>query len=221
VPLRLLRDVDGRDPAEEIATGREWLERIAGGDGGPGILRVYRPAPTVAFGRLDAIRPGYDRAFEAAAARGFEPVLRVAGGHAAAFHAGSLVIEEIVADADPIPRVHDRFAAIGELLAAVLQDLGVDARVGEVPGEYCPGRWSVNARGAVKLAGSAQRVIRGGYLLGATLVVEDAASLAGVLTDVYAELGLPLDPATVGAAHDESAAATLDAVEAGVIARYA
>ena len=44
--------------------------------------------------------------------------------------------------------------------------------MGEVPGEYCPGRYSVNARGAAKLAGIGQRVVGGGSHTGVVLVVE-------------------------------------------------
>ena len=43
--------------------------------------------------------------------------------------------------------------------------------VGELSGEYCPGRWSVHAAG-VKLAGPAQRSIRGGSLWTAFVAVE-------------------------------------------------
>jgi octanoyl-[GcvH]:protein N-octanoyltransferase len=215
--VRLVRDLDGRDPDAEVATLRSWLDRVAGGEE-PGVLRVYRPAPTVAFGRLDAIRPGYAGAVDVAREHGFAPVLRVAGGHAAAFHSGCVCVEEIVADSDPIPHVNERFARTAELVRAALASLGVDARVGEVPGEYCPGAWTVNARGAVKLAGTAQRIVRGAWLMAIVVVAEDARTLAPVLVDVYAALELPMDPATVGAAHDEAPAATVGAVERVLLA---
>jgi len=41
-------------------------------------------------------------------------------------------------------------------MAAAFRRLGVDARVGEVSGEYCPGAHSVNARGATKLISGAE-----------------------------------------------------------------
>src|SRR3712207_7304772 len=53
-----------------------------------------------------------------------------------------------------------RFTAMAELVRAALARLGVPAQVGELPGEYCPGAWSLHA-GGVKLAGIAQRVITG------------------------------------------------------------
>ena len=67
-----------------------------------------------------------------------------------------------------------------------------------MPGEYCPGDYSVNVGGRRKVAGLAQRVRGRRYLIGINLTVGDAQPLRAVLTDVYAALGLAFDPATVG-----------------------
>lgn len=158
--------------------------------------RVHRPEPTVAFGRLDSLLPGYDDAVATARAHGFAPVLREPGGHAVAYHRGSLVIE--TTGAGGIDGVRERFEREAQRIAAALRGLGVDARVGAVPGEYCAGNHSVNLAGRVKLAGLAQRVRRGRYMLGASIVCEDPEPVRAVLADVYAALGLDLDPATVG-----------------------
>jgi lipoate-protein ligase A len=155
----------------------------------PSTLRVYRPRATVAFGKLDRLSPGYEAAVAAARDHGYEPVLRLPGGHAAAYHADSIGIDVVWALDDPATGTHDRFAIEGERLAGALQSLGVDARVGEVPGEYCPGAYSVNARGRVKLIGTAQRLVRGAALLGASVVVGDGASIRAVLRDVYSGRG--------------------------------
>ena len=55
--------------------------------------------------------------------------------------------------------VRERFASATALLVESLAALGIAARVGALPGEYCAGDWSVNAAG-VKLAGTAQRTIK-------------------------------------------------------------
>src|ERR687888_175554 len=125
-------------------------------------------------------------------------MLLLRGGHAAAYHHQSLGIDVVYAVADPLPGTHDRFRETAERLAGALSELGVDARVGEVPGEYCPGAYSVNARGRVKLVGTAQRLIRGGSLLGATIVVRDGGRVRDVLRDVYSALELEWDEATAG-----------------------
>ena len=194
------------------------MRRVAAGEL-PETLRLARPARVVAFAKRDALSDGYAEAVAAARAAGFGSVLRLAGGRAAVFHEGTLELAHAVPDPDPRPGIHDRFEATAELVAQALTRLGVDARVGEVPGEYCPGRWSVNAGGARKLAGIGQRVISGGAHVGTVIVVDDAAAVRGVLEPVYAALGLDWDPATVGAV-ERPWADVRDAVLAEYAERY-
>jgi octanoyl-[GcvH]:protein N-octanoyltransferase len=92
---------------------------------------------------------------------------------------------------------------MADLIAAALRGLGVDARVGEVPGEYCPGAYSVNARGATKLAGIGQRMIRGGAHMGGVVVASGGRDVARVLVPVYEALGLDWDPGTSGSVSEE------------------
>jgi octanoyl-[GcvH]:protein N-octanoyltransferase len=146
-------------------------------------------------------------------------VLRAPGGHAVAYHEGCLGIDELLGEPDPIAGMHDRFAATGSLLADALRGLGVDARVGPVPREFCPGEFTVNARGAVKLVGTAQRVLRHASLLAASVAVTGANRLRAVLVDVYAALELDMDPATVGAVGGE-VRVSLDEVERAVLAAH-
>jgi lipoate-protein ligase A len=188
------------------------------------LVRVYRPWPTVAFGRRDSFLPGFARAAAAARRHGFEPVIRSAGGRAAAYHEECLVIEEIIAASDATSGIQDRFADEARSQARALRGLGVDARVGEVPGEYCPGQFSVNARGETKLIGAAQRIIRGGWLFSSVVVVSGSARVRAVLEEVYAALELDWNPASTGAVDDERAGTTVgpvqDALLAGLASRY-
>jgi lipoate-protein ligase A len=216
--VRRLRAPETASAALELATSHALLRRVAAGELGD-VLRLYRPPATVAFGKLDTLRRGFPRAVEAARAHGYEPVLRLPGGHAAAYHRDSLCVDVVWALDDPVPGTHERFASEGERLAGALRTLGVDAHVGEVPGEYCPGAYSVNARGRVKLIGTAQRLIRGASLLGASVVVGDGPGIRAVLDDVYAALELPWDASTAGAI-DEEVPVTLDAVEAALTSAY-
>jgi octanoyl-[GcvH]:protein N-octanoyltransferase len=218
--VRLVRDGFPDDPALDVAVGHALLERVARRRLGA-TLRVYRPGPTVAFGRLDTLRVGFGAAVAAARAHGFEPVLRQPGGHAAAYDAGSLCLDVVRPEAEAIPALQARFEEAGALLAGALRGLGVDARVGEVPGEYCPGQWTVSARGRVKLAGTAQRLVRGGSLLGAVVVVRGGARVRAVLEAVNARIGIEWDPATAGAAEDEVPGLGVDAVERAVLDAYA
>jgi hypothetical protein len=63
----------------------------------------------------------------------------------------------------------------------------------------------VNARGAVKLMGVGQRLVRGAAHVGGVIVVADADRIRDVLVPVYAALGLDWDPATAGSIEDELA----------------
>jgi lipoate-protein ligase A len=223
VPLTNADLLEGRlddDPVLDLALATALLEQVASARRGP-VIRVYRPAPTVAFGRRDSFLDGFTDASRAAADAGFTPAIRSAGGRAAAYHGQCLVIDEIVPAGDAMADVDARFAAEAESQAQALRDLGVDARVGEVPGEYCPGPFSVNAGGQTKLIGAAQRIISGAWLFSSVVVVGDARLVRDVLVDVYAALGLEWDPGSVGAVADELPGATVDDVQAALLAHLA
>jgi octanoyl-[GcvH]:protein N-octanoyltransferase len=218
--VQLVRAGFPDDPALDVAVGHALLERAARGEMGP-TLRVYRPGPTCAFGRLDTLSPGFGAAVAAARAHGFEPVLRQPGGRAAAYDSGALCLDQVRPEAEAIPALQARFEEAAALFASALRSVGVDARVGEVPGEYCPGQWTVSARGRVKLVGTAQRLVRGGSLLGAVVLVRGGARVRAALEDVNAALGLEWDPATAGAAEDEVPGLSVDEVERAVLDAYA
>lgn len=211
----------GSDPALDVALQEALLHRVAEGRRAPA-LRCYRPRPTVAFGRRDRFLPGFSEAAQAARRHGFTPVIRGAGGRAAAYDEGCLVLDEIMPAVDSIAGIQARFADSAALHARALRALGVDARVGELPGEYCPGAFSVNARGAVKLVGAAQRIIRGGWLLSSVVVVRAAAGAAvrAVLLDVYDALGLDWDPETAGSLAGEVPRVDLDDVHGALLREY-
>src|SRR4051812_13619660 len=118
--MQLLRSGAAGSAALELAISHALLRRVAAGEL-PSTLRVYRPAAAVAFGKLDTLAPGYPAAVAAARRHGYEPVLRLPGGHAAAYNAHSLGIDVVWALADPVPGTHERFAAEGERLAGALR----------------------------------------------------------------------------------------------------
>lgn len=201
-PLRLFRRAFPDDPALDAAVSRALMLRVAAVEL-PSTLRLARPGPAVAFSKRDVVAPGYPAAVEAARAAGFEPIVRLAGGRAAIFHEGTLELAHAGADEDPRAGIHRRFAAEATLIARALHALGVDAQVGEVPGEYCPGRYSVNADHARKLVGLGQRVVAGGSHTGAVIVVDGADRIRAALGPVYEALGIDWDQGTVGAVAEE------------------
>ena len=215
----LLQGCAGADPALDVALPHALVGLVAEGRHRP-VVRSYRPAPTVAFGRRDAFLPGFPDAAAAARRRGFTPVIRGAGGRAAVYDQGCLVLDEIMPSEDSMGGIHERFSAEARRQAAALRRLGVDAQVGEVPGEYCPGEFSVNARGEIKLIGAAQRIIRGAWLFSSVVVVEGAAALRAVLEDVYAALELDWNPATAGAVADEAPGVKVEEVRRALLSEY-
>jgi lipoate-protein ligase A len=194
--------------------------RVAAGEL-PATLRLHRPGRELAFSKHDRAGAGFPAAVGAARRQGFEPVVRLAGGRAAVFHEGTLAIAWAIPDPRPTRHTHERFAALAETIAGALRTLGADARIGEVPGEYCPGAWSVNAGGRVKLAGIGQRIVAGGAHLGGVIVVRDGELTRQALVPVYRELGLEWDPKTAGALEDEVAGIDLDTVEDALLAALA
>src|SRR5213592_1142075 len=199
--MLLLEESTPDDPPLDLAVTHALLRRVAARDV-PATMRLYRPGPTVAFGRLDALLDGFGDAIEAARAHGFTPVLRSVGGHAAAYTSEAIVYEEITPQERLAVEVRERFEDVSGLLVAALVSLGADARVGEIPGEYCPGEFSVNACGNVKLVGVAQRVVARAALVSAVVVVRDGERVRAVLRDVNARLGVEWEPRTAGALAD-------------------
>jgi octanoyl-[GcvH]:protein N-octanoyltransferase len=186
-----------------------------------GWLEVHRPGRTAAFSRRDTLAVGYPQAAAAARRHGFEPVIRPAGGRMAAYHQGALIVDVIARHPSPAADIERRFATFGEAIASALRTLGVDARLGPVPGEYCPGRFSVNGGGRTKLAGTAQRLTRGSFLLTAVILVSDPEPIRSVLAETYSHLGLEYDPATVGCVSDHLHAVTSDEVQAVLLPELA
>jgi octanoyl-[GcvH]:protein N-octanoyltransferase len=214
--LRLHREAFQDDPALDVAISRALLLRVADGEL-PESMRLTRPGAMIAFGRQDVAGPHYRAAVRAARKTGFEPIERLAGGRAAVFHQGTLAIAHARPGREPQAEIYPRFEESSGWIERALRAIGVDARVGEVPGEYCPGGYSVNARGALKLAGIGQKLIKGAGHLGGVVVVTGSGRVRDALVPVYEALGLEWDPATAGSVEDEEPGATLETVEAALV----
>jgi octanoyl-[GcvH]:protein N-octanoyltransferase len=142
-------------------------------------------------------------------------MLREGGGHAVVYDERSVVLEEVTPSDDIAAGVQPRFDAGTARIVAALRSLGLDPRVGELPGEYCAGAHSVHL-GGIKVAGTAQRVIRGAALFGAVVLVGGGDTIRAALTDIYAALELEWDPSTAGAIQDVEPAITPESVEAAL-----
>lgn len=184
------------------------------------MLRIYRPAPTAVFGARDRFLPGFPAAVAAARARGFTPALRTLGGRVAVYHQGSLIVDHIEPADEFLGGTQARFAEFGELYAAALRAAGADARMGEIPGEYCPGEYSVNVAGRIKAIGTAQRVTKSGWLFSSSIIVSDPVPIRAALTDIEAALGIDWDPATGGAITEVHPDIDVDRVQNALLDAY-
>ena len=206
------------DPVLDIALSHALLRDVAAGLRPPS-LRLFRPGPTVAFGRLDALRPGFGRACAVAVEHGHVPAVRPAGGHAAVYGPACLIVEHLTREEDVTAGLEARFAGQAALLRDALAGLGADARIGELAGEYCPGAYSVNVGGRLKVAGIAQRAIRHGALTTAVVVVGGGAALRALIEPLYGALGFATDPATAGALDEALPGVTPEQVAGAILAR--
>jgi octanoyl-[GcvH]:protein N-octanoyltransferase len=217
--IHLLRQGFPDRPAFDGRVSRALLE-VAAMEAVPESFRLFVPGRILAFGARDTAHPAYPAAAAAAWEEGFTPLERLAGGRAAVFHEHTLAFAWAIPDPEPRRSIRTRFEELATVVVAALAGLGVDARVGEVPGEYCPGEHSVNAGGRRKLMGVGQRLVAGAAHLGGVVVVDRADLVNRVLLPVYRCLGYEWNPAATGSVAAE-VPATVDTVADALVAALA
>ena len=210
--IRVTREAFRERAALDTAVSRALLRRVAQWRGAGDAAGLYaggcggvRAAGYAGCGVCGGVRRLRGQA-------GFEAIERLAGGRAAVFHSGTIAFSWTMADTVPREDVMARFDEAADIMMRALRRLGIDARVGEVPGEYCPGQHSVNARGERKLMGVGQRLIRGAAHVGGVVVVSGGERIRDVLAPVYDALEVPWRPETVGSVEEEIGGAEYEAV---------
>lgn len=216
-PIRVIRDGFPDVPGLDTALSRALLLRASSGDIGE-TFRLNRTGRVVAFGKRDTISSSYPGAVAAARNTGYEAIERLAGGRAAVFHEGTLAFSWSIPDPDPRAGITSRFEALAGLMKRAFSRMGVRAEVGEVPGEYCPGRYSVHAGSKLKLMGVGQRLARNAAHVGGVVVVTGSRAARDILIPVYAALGLDWDPDTAGALEDIVPGITLERAADAILA---
>ena len=218
--IALIRDGFPARAAYDTAISKAILKLVSDGSQ-PETLRLYRPGAIVAFGPQDASSSGYRAAIEAARNKGFSAVLRLAGGRAAVYHPQTIAFSWAIPSAEPKRGIPQRFEIIAGLMSKAFTRLGIDARIGEVKGEYCPGAYSVSARGQRKLMGVGQRLEAKAAHIGGVVVVGDSSRVRDVLVPVYQALRLEWDPTTTGSLQDEVPGLAYDTVVKAILAEFA
>lgn len=182
----------------------EWVQHQLANlqPGDQGFLRFRRPRPTAAFSPQDTTHPNYELIKQQARVNGFEPIERGTGGRLTMFNEHALAITIISPHVDPHQHTMKRYEIFASAMTGALVKLGIDARVGELPNEYCPGKFSVNAEGRIKLVGIAQRMNRRCIQMGGIIAVERSEKARAAIAEAYDAMGLPFDSETYGAIND-------------------
>lgn len=201
-PIALYRDVI-EDPALDIAISRALMDMVA--EGFPyDTLRIYQPSPMLALGKLDRLSDGYDHIINYCRQINLQPVIRIAGGRAALFHERSLALAWARREsASQSFNIDDRLEPLNKIYIETLSSFGIDARQGQLEGEYCPGDSTINARGQVKLIGTGQRAVSGCGHLGSVITAEDSLRIAELIEPVYQAMDHPFDRSTCGSVEEE------------------
>ena len=179
--------LDGEVGRDAAARHRARSGTAATGVGGrrSGALRLYRPRPTLAFSGRDCASPGHRAAAGAIAQR--PGSRRFAAGRAvgpppttgAAIVPGSR--RHRIRPGRPTSRPGSRRSANCWPVRCV----GRRRRQGRPgAGEYCPGEFSINDGHGHKLVGTAQRLVRGGWLFSTVILVGDPEPVREVLVGV-------------------------------------
>ena len=198
--LTVIADALTGDGPLDTATSRAILHAVSSGEMGE-TFEIGLSSRVLAFGKHDTIAPRFTDAVTAADTGGFQPTVRIAGGRAAVFHEMTLRFGWTRQVDDPAASMYGGFEAMSAMVVAALGRFGIHSQVGEVPGEYCPGSYSVHIAGR-KVMGVGQRLMRNAAHVGGVLVVADSDAINEVLIPVYRFLGLSLDPATTGSIAD-------------------
>jgi octanoyl-[GcvH]:protein N-octanoyltransferase len=200
-PLHIIFGGLTGDAPLDTAISRAILQRVNSGDL-PATLQVGMPHQVVAFGKHDSLASGFGKAVAIARDHGFDTTVRIAGGRAVVFHPGTIRFAWTVPDEAPAQTMHDRFETLASAVVTTLARFDIAAQVGELPNEYCAGRYSVHLTDGGKVMGVGQRLTRHAAQVGGMIVINDSQTINTVLGPIYRELNIPFDPAKTGAVSD-------------------
>lgn len=207
------------EPGLDTALSKLILDRVSAGEM-PATLRLYTPEREVAFGKRDSVTAQYPAAVQAARAVGFSSVERLAGGRAAVFTEHTIAFALAIPDDDPRITIRRRFQEMSELIVAAFARLGVASEIGEVPGEYCPGEFSVHHDHRLKLMGVGQRLAKHAAHVGGVIAVDRTDLLLRALIPVYRALELEWRHTTTGSLADVNDTISNDDVVAALLAEF-
>jgi len=198
--LTVISDALTGDGPLDTATSRAVLRAVSRGDMGE-TFEIGVSSRVLAFGKHDTTADRFDDAVAVAVDHGFQPTVRIAGGRAAVFHEGTLRFGWTRPVPDAASSMYEGFEAMSKMVTQTLGSFGIHSQVGEIPGEYCPGSYSVHIAYR-KVMGVGQRLMRNAAHVGGVLVLSNSQIINDVLVPIYDLLDLSFDPETTGAVSD-------------------
>ena len=196
--------VPGRfeDSATAYGYVRTVFDQVARGTR-PATVSITPSTRHVGVTRRDTFRPGFEDAVRAAGEMGYPVLVRSSGGGATAADRGTFGFSIIrPADENESRRgIRERYDEAAAFVLAAFSRLGVEAEVGEVRDEFCPGDHSIRVgdrEDGMKIVGIAQRITRRATSVGGIVLVEGERELARVLGRVYGAMRLPFRSGSVG-----------------------
>ena len=202
--LSVVRGALTGDAALDTAVSRAMLLAVTEGTMGE-TLQVGTPHRVVAFGKHDTLTAGFGEALTIARDLGYDATVRIAGGRAVVFSPTIIRFAWTMPSEAPAASMHGRFRRLADAVVGALSRLGVPSTIGELPGEYCAGEYSVHVLDSRKVMGVGQRLSRSAAQVGGMIVVADPDDINRVLVPIYGALGVPLDPGTTGSLADVAA----------------
>jgi len=162
------------------------------------LLRIYTNNKQIAFGPSDIRNPGYKNAVKIAKENNFQVVNRLTGGHAVAFHGGTLSFAFMIHDKEAKLKMHYYFQLISTILKSSMESMGINCYIDELMGEYCPGQYSINIEKKIKIIGIAQRIMSNAMYIGGFISVNNELVIKKILVPIYHSLGIDWDIKTAG-----------------------
>lgn len=196
-------DVSTPGPLAEMEFDRALAHEramLAAADGGPGMSwSLWRTGTCIVVPRSHTVRPGFEDAVAASAARGYPVHVRDTGGGAVVQGAGVVNLSMVFSiGPDVRERIGTSYRVLCEPVMAMLRARGIEGAFRSIPGTMCDGIYNIVV-GARKLAGTAQRwrgLGRGrpgehAVLAHLALFSDlDHAAAAAAINALYADIGI-------------------------------
>ncbi|GGO81387.1 hypothetical protein GCM10011348_20300 [Marinobacterium nitratireducens] len=143
------------DPHEGLRREMALLQSVVDGDRQAGLL-LWRCAPSIVVPRRLTHKPGFDRACEAMAGRGWPVIVRDTGGDLTPQSPGLINVALAFRQRRADGGIRDSYLKLCNPLIDCLRGLGIEAYCASVEGAFCDGDYNLVVGGR-KLAGTAQR----------------------------------------------------------------